>query len=372
MKRIRSWTKITARYAVWAMIITVNRLLRRSNVPKPWARLFVEPTSYCNLGCRFCSYALEIRPRQFMTADLFDRCLQGVRDLSVAQLWLTPMTGDVFMDKDLSSKLARAQESSAESISFYTNFVVPDAASIKALKSFSKLKELHISLYGADRDRFVAMTQKPAKLFQRLVKNLTSLSEELMDWSNPPTIYLELREGERFNLETWESPLAAAVDRLARNGGASFGVTKEYDTWGGQITSEHVEGLGITLLRGETLFRRGACFHVFRSPMVTSSGAVIACGCRGYDPDLMLGELTEAPLKEILSFDNPKLLSVVSRMNDGIFPKTCASCGVYRSIWDHRWKKEMDPCELTTLEEIFPAARSDRSRPIAHVKQPAL
>jgi len=361
MKRIKFWTKIGGRYVVWMIIITMNRLLQKSSVPKPWVRVFVEPTSNCNLACRFCSYPLEVRARETMSEDLFDRCMQGIQDLGVEQLWITPMTGDVFMDKDIETKLARAQGSSAKSISFYTNFVVPDEAVIKALKPIGKLREIHISLYGADEDAFVAMTRKPAKLFQRLVRNLEILNEELNDWSNHPMIYLELREGQQFRLETWRSPLAVAVDRLVRAGLASLGVQHEYDTWGGQITPEHVEGLDISLVPGEALYQRGACFHVFRSPMVTSSGVVIACGCRGHDADLVLGELTETPLKEILSFENPRLQSVVSNMNAGKFPRTCRSCSMYRSVWDHRWSRGMDPHELTTLEDVLRPLKPDHT-----------
>lgn len=359
MKRIGLWAKIAApRYVAWAALITVNRLLRRSNIPKPWLRLFVEPTSSCNLSCRFCAYSLDVRPRQSMSRDLFDRCMQGVEELGVEQLWMTPMTGDIFMDKYLPEKLSKAQDSSVKGISFYTNFVVPDAAVIKALKDARKLRELHISLYGADQERFVAITQKSTKLFERLVTNLETLSDELMDWPNPPKVYLELREGELFDFQAWDGPLAAAVNRLCAEHRSSFDVIKTYDTWGGQITSERVEGLGISLLPGEALFRRGACFQVFHSPMVTASGAVLACGCRGYDPDLALGDLNDATLATILSFQNPKLWSVVSNMNAGTFPKTCESCSVYRSIWDHRWSKGMDSHQLTTLEDITHLARS--------------
>jgi MoaA/NifB/PqqE/SkfB family radical SAM enzyme len=360
MACIGFWTKMASpRYIVWATIITINRILARSFVPRPWLRLFVEPTSSCNLACRFCAYPLGLRPRQSMSGDLFARCMQGAAELGVEQLWMTPITGDVFMDKDVLNKLRLAESSSVKDISFYTNFVVPDAEGVKALRRTTKLRELHISLYGANQERFAAITQKSSRLFERLVLNLETLCDELRDWPNPPRIFLELREGVEFNLQQWDGALAKAVARLRSEHGASFGVTTEYDTWGGQVTEKSVEGLGITLLPGEVLFRRGVCYHVFRSPMVTASGAVIACGCRGYDPDLVLGDLRHSPLSEILSLRNPKLWSVVSNMNAGRFPKTCASCSVYRSTFDHRWSKAMDPLEVTTLENIVQLARSD-------------
>ena len=273
--------------------------------------------------------------------------------VGVETLWLTPMTGEVFMDKGFIDKLSSAERSSVRKIAFYTNFVIPSDAQIRALKHISKLTELHISLYGADVARFVLITAKPAENFERLVRNLASLATELQDWPNRPRVFLELREGLSFREDQWAGPLAEIVHRLRLECDASLSTARQFDTWGGTITPDHLKDLDMALAGGETIPHFGACIHVFCSPMITATDEVVACGCRGIHADLLIGDVAREPLHEVLSRGNVRWRSLVEHMNAGEFPSACRSCSNYRSIWDNRWARGCPPKHAIRLQDAM-------------------
>ncbi|MBK9241948.1 MAG: radical SAM protein [Acidobacteria bacterium] len=348
---VRRLAAAARRQLGWRLIISWNQLMGRSFVPVPWKQLFVEPTSRCNLACRFCAYPLEVRPRTELTGDTFQALLDAADRVGIERLWLTPMTGDVFMDKGIFRKLEAVQQSSVRQVAFYTNFVTPDLEAIMRLKTFTKLRELHISLYGATEERFAAITAKPPQQFRRLVRNLGWLADALHEWPAAPAIIIDVREGSSFDPTRWTGPLYDVVQRLVRDHRASVGTATEYDNWGGLITDDHVVGLDIALTPGESLYHQGACIHMFQSTMVTSTGEVVGCGCRGYDSGLFLGDTKTEPLEDILSSGNPRWRALIDGMNRGAFPNVCQSCGMYRSIRDHRWTRGGDPSRVTTLDE---------------------
>jgi hypothetical protein len=352
-RKMRSWIKYVRRQIGWRLIIWSNKLRGRSFVPVPWKQVFVEPTSKCNLACRFCSYPLEVRPCRNMGEDAFQRHVDGADRIGIEKVWLTPMTGDVFMDKNIFGKLEALEKSAVKEIAFYTNFVTPEQDDIERLKTIAKLRELHISCYGTTEERFAAITAKPPQHFRRFVRNLGFLADELHDWPSKPRIMIELRESGSFDEATLAEPLAGALQRLRLEHGASVGTVTEYDNWGGLITADHVAGLDIVLTPGQSLYHLGACVQVFLAPMITSSGQVVGCGCRGHDDGLLLGDTKEQPLEEILSSENERWRGLVDGMNKGKFPKVCQSCGMYRSVWDHRWARGTAPERVTTLENAL-------------------
>ena len=337
----------------WRLIIWWNRLRGRTFVPAPFKQLFIEPTSRCNLACRFCAYPLDVRPRTGMTGDDFLRNLASATTVGVERLWLTPMTGDVFMDKGIFDKLEAIERSSVKELSFYTNFITPDQDDIDRLKSITKLRDLHISIYGSTEESFAAIAAKPAQQYRRLIRNLGWLADSLHHWPSKPRIIIDLREGGSFNAANWTGPIVDVVQRLATEHQALVGAVTEYDNWGGLITDDHVVGLDIELTPGDAVYHRGACIHMFQSTMVTSTGEVVGCGCRGFDSGLLLGDTRTEPLEKILSARNERWRKLVNDMNDGQFPSVCQSCAMYRSIWDHRWSIGVDPNRVTTLGEAL-------------------
>src|ERR1700733_6408389 len=59
------------RNLVSAMEINANRLIGREMVPMRTDTLAIEPTSACNLKCRFCAYEKKESPKLSMKNDRF-------------------------------------------------------------------------------------------------------------------------------------------------------------------------------------------------------------------------------------------------------------------------------------------------------------
>ena len=167
----------------WRVLLEGNRLLGRSWAPSPRREIFIEPTSLCNLGCRFCAYEASTRPRHAMDPSLFQSCATQAAALGFSRIWLTPQTGDVFMDKGLEDKLSFLEGlDGIEEVAFYTNLAAASPERLERLAQFTKLAEIQISLYGADEAGFVATTRRPASQFHRLLANLDHLAGLLPRW----------------------------------------------------------------------------------------------------------------------------------------------------------------------------------------------
>lgn len=321
----------------WRLLLTVNRLLRRSWAPSPRREIFIEPTSTCNLGCRFCTYEQNLRPRQSMDPELFRSIASQVEAMGFTHVYLTPHTGDVFMDKGLEDKLAVLEGlPGIEEVGFFTNLAAASPERLARLSEFSKLKRFEVSLYGADEAGFTATTRRPAGQFQRLLANLDALIGLVPGWSGL-RLALMLRVGETFRPETWSGPLADKARHLHDRLGVTLTTDTEYDDWGGEITQADVAGLGIRLSEGRRLPKRGICIKALGQIAIHADGRVGACPSRDSHNALDLGDLKEQGLAEILSWTNPRYRGLLEAMDRGDFPDVCVKCGVYRSVNDPRW-----------------------------------
>jgi hypothetical protein len=321
----------------WRLLLEGNRLLGRSWAPSPRRAIFIEPTSTCNLGCRFCTYEMELRPRQTMSLDMFESFAIQAERMGFSQVYLTPQTGDVFMDKGLEGKLAVLESlPGIRGVGFFTNFVAASPERLADLVRFTKVSGIQISLYGADEAGFVAITRRTPGQFQKLLANLDALIALLPHW---PGLQpgLTLRVGDSFRLEGWSGPLAERVLHLRDRLGVTLNTDTDYDDWCGRISQSDVEGLDITIRPGRPVYNRGACIKALGQPLIRVNGQVDACASRDTMDMLVLGDLTTESLDAILSWDNPRYRALLDGMERGNFPKVCHDCAVYRSVYDPRW-----------------------------------
>jgi len=326
----------------WRFLLEGNRLLGRSWAPSPRRAIFIEPTSTCNLGCRFCTYEMELRPRQTMSLEMFESFAIQAERMGFSQLYLTPQTGDVFMDKGLEDKLAVLERlPGIQGVGFFTNLAAATPERLAGLAGFTKLGGIQISLYGADEAGFVAITRRAASQFHRLLANLDALVRLLPRWAGRQP-GLTLRVGDDFRLETWSGPLAERVLHLRDRMGVTLNTDTDYDDWCGRITPADVEGLGISVRPGRPVYNCGACIKALGQPLIRVDGQVDACASRDTMDMLVLGSMTSDSLAAILSWDNPRYRALLDGMDKGDFPEVCRKCAVYRSVYDPRWAAGRD------------------------------
>ena len=162
-------------------LIYLNSVMKRTYIPHPRTHLYIEPVSYCNLECRFCAYHKKTMKRKVMDIILFENVVNEAVDLGYTDFGLTPLTGEVFCDKNFMKKIDILEKTeTVKSYHFYTNFVLPDIEIIKQILDLKKLSNMTMSIYGYDLETFKTFTQSGGNQYNSLIQNLEYLLESIM------------------------------------------------------------------------------------------------------------------------------------------------------------------------------------------------
>jgi len=349
-----AWFRYLRRFAVSFYLLNKNELLGRSYVPHPRTRLFIETVGFCNLECRFCSYPKNVRLRTVMSDELFRSSIDQAAALGYRHIVLTPITGDVFMDKKFVERLQYIQESAVETVEFYTNFIGADETTIATFLATPKLVTMEISVYGHDLDSFHKITRRGDVQYRRLIDNLAALERLWPTRHDGIKVVIGLRTYRSFQFDAaHESELLDVVYRLRRLG-AQIGLSSTVDNWAGDVTRRDIADIDMTLTDGRYLYKNGPCGLPFDSIQVTSDGKVNACACRDPHGVLTIGNICTTPLAKILSVSNDKWMRIITDQEAGQFNNVCASCGFYQSIYDERRTSDPGSADhLMTKEAYF-------------------
>lgn len=335
---MRSQIKMLRRNLGHLYHLNMNRLRKNTFVPHPRSHMCIEPASYCNLACKFCSYAKDVRPRRIMPTTDFINYVDQAIDMGFRTFVLTPMTGDVFMDRDLTSKLQYLEQNDdVDSVVFYTNLIGASEQSIAFVCAMKKLKLFEISIYGHDLESFKAITGAGKTQYNRLLANLTLLLDHARPEKHGDRIVLAFSTYNAFAFPgDPPSDLCAVLVELQHRLGIEIGAREDYDSWGGLITKDDVRGIDVNLIDGRYLYKKGPCQLLFAYVQIMADGRVNACACRDAGGSLVIGDLAEQPLKDIISNRNANYMDLIGDQAAGKFQNSCRSCTFYRSVYDHR------------------------------------
>ena len=351
--RLKNLLRRAKRYAFSFYILNKNRVLGRSFVPPPHKRLFIEPVSFCNLVCKFCTYPKNLHPRTVMEDDLFRKGIDQASAMGIDEVVLTPINGDVFMDKNIIDRMTYIERSAVRSHMFYTNFIAADESAIAAILAMKKLRYMEISVYGHDLESFCNITGRGEVQYRRLIDNLTTLERLFAGKRDDLRIVIAFRTYRSFRLNREKGNDLLDVVRRLQSAGVEIGLSSLADNWGGDITKDDIAGIGMDLIEGRHLYRKGPCGLPFDSVQVTASGQVNACACRDPRGTLSIGDLRTEPLSEILSSGNRKWLKIIEDHDAGRFNDICASCGFYQSIHDERRAGGADGGEMIRKDDYI-------------------
>jgi hypothetical protein len=306
-----------------------------------------------------------------MKDAFFQNCVEQAVGMGFTQFELTPCTGDVFMDRHIFNKFQFLDDhSDVDAYRFFTNFTIPNRSKVERLLSLKKLKNLTVSIYGHDLASFIAITKSTETVYNRLVANLKTL--------------LELLDQKKFNLDIGirttndapRKPVSEVMELLERfrERGVRPRRAHVYNNWGGFVTQADVAGLDIAVTSGDTMYKGGACAHLFTTYQIMATGIVNGCACRDVDASLRIGDLNEAPLHKILSPDNPTYMALIEEQQRGEFRPVCKSCDYYKSIYHMRMSRRKDGSQFQNIEEFKDRLRvtgtqADRefvNRPMTH------
>jgi hypothetical protein len=324
--------------------INWNATLGRHFLTHPRHEITIETSGFCNLSCKFCAYSKKELAKVVMPMSLFQEVVNQAVDIGFSCISLTPMTGDVFMDKGIFEKMQYLDNHpKIKGYSFFTNFVVPSEQKIEALFQLRKLNSLRVSVYGHDKQSFCDLTGATKKEYQRLVKNLKYLYE--LYYQNRP---FELQLKQRTLPSAYgkflpQSELQELMLKFEHSYGIRCGDYYRliYGTWGGKVTDDDVNSVGLTVNDGSSVYKKGLCNRVFKVAGVLADGRVDLCFCRDAKGSLVVGDVKKEPLSYLLSLNNPLYANIIQEQMENKFRSVCKSCDWYHSIYkpEVRWGK---------------------------------
>ncbi|RKZ83516.1 MAG: hypothetical protein DRR19_19005 [Candidatus Parabeggiatoa sp. nov. 1] len=285
-----------------------------------------------------------------MPMTLFQEVINQAADMGFSVIDLTPIRGEVFMDKSALDKMQHLDNHpKIKGYKFFTNFVVPSEQTIKELFQLRKLNTLRVSIYGHDEQSFCDLTRGTKKEYHRLVKNLNSLYE-LYDQNR--SFHLELlgRTVPSFSGKWPRSELQEIVLNFEKTHQVVCDGIFLYHDYGGKVTNEDVKSLGLRMTDGSNVYKKGLCSTIFIWASVLEDGRVDACGCNsGIDDSLIVGDIKKKPLSYILSLNNPLYADIIHEQIEGKFRPICKNCTIYHSIYKHGWWKNYNLNQVKAL-----------------------
>lgn len=277
-------------------LLTESGVLRAMRTPGGQLRpigIICETVNICNSDCVFCPYSLQTREFGTMAPDLFTEVCRQYVAMGGGPMSLTPVVGDVLLDKELPSRLAMLRRySHVIRPSITTNLYAldrhQDEVVTELLDTFARV---HISIYGITAEENTEITRRNNfKKFAPQARRLADLWERSSRRCN---IWVSFR-----NLYDY------AKDTLVRYVDDHFGhpewfqsASNQYCNWGARMSGA---------LPGDAYWiqapgNQRTCMLLTTALQVYWDGRVSACSCCDYDAgkDLALTNVRENTLTEI-------------------------------------------------------------------------
>jgi hypothetical protein len=268
-----------------------------------------------------------------MSNEMFFDIINRATEYGYDTFGLTPITGEVFVDRDFIEKLEFLENhEKVKNYSFFTNFTLADKNIIDWLLKARKLNELYISLYGHNFEVFSKFTGGNKKIYMKLISNLNYLLEQSKNIKF--NLSFGLRTHHSFDsLKNCSSDLCDVIKYLLRTPKSKITINKTYYNWGGFITQDDVQGLDIIINDPLKYYKNGACSLIFYKNQVLADGRLNACACRDVNATLKIGDLKTQSFEEIYSAENKEYINIIRNQQEGHFNPICKNCDFYRSIY---------------------------------------
>jgi len=282
--------------------------------------LVIETVNICNNDCIICPYSAQTRRKQYMPLDLFSQAIRQYSEIGGGPVGLTPMVGEVLLDKMLLDRLRILDDSPAVTVvSAISNgsmaYLYTDQQLAEILSYFDRLT---ISIYGLDREEFSLMTRNDAyDSFRRgLVRILAIMGPD------------KVRLGARYLRKRPVSEISSWAGRLARDAGiepekVQVHGTSSYANWGFFDTSKPLPFDAEWLpVRTNSV----QCALPLISAQILSDGTTSFCGCANFDgkSELNIGNIATTSLREMMASDRVRQLWNWTKFGVPEFCRTCS------------------------------------------------
>ena len=278
--------------------------------------LICETVNICNNNCIICPYHKMTRKKEIMPLSLFEKVLRDYSDMGGGALSLTPMVGDVFLDKFLLDRIRLIKQyRTITKIGFTTNAVLVDQFSDKDLTLIlENMSNIHLSVYGMDGEEYLIMTKRNS--YSRLLGNIKRLLALVDDRNKIKIGFRFLKQHSENDIRQW----------MFEHFGTEFqyGYTSFYANWGNTLNTH--EPLPLQGKWFDSRENTAPCIIPLVACQVFSNGDVSFCHCCDYDAidDFRLGNLKAMSLTAL--YNSEKNRRLWRWENDGKLPTYCKQC----------------------------------------------
>lgn len=306
-----------------ARLLTESGALRAMQTPTGLLRpigIICETVNICNSDCVFCPYSLQTRKFGTMTPDMFAEVCRQYVAMGGGPMSLTPVVGDVLLDKELPSRLAMLRSyDHAIQPSVTTNLYALDRFSDEVVSEMlATFVRIHVSVYGITEEENAEITRRTNfKKFAPQARRLADLWERS---SRRCSLWVSFRNVNEHSEETLRSYVTEHVGHDWFQGAAT-----SYFNWGGRMSGPLPGDAHWAAAPGN----HKTCMLLTTALQIYWDGRVSACSCCDYDAgkDLALGTVTEHTLTEI--YNGTANRQIWTDQEAGNMQPICQSCTFY-------------------------------------------
>lgn len=286
-----------------------------------------ETVNICSNDCVICPYSSQKRARHAMPMPIWRKVLSDYSEMGGGEISLTPVVGDIFLDRLLPERLALLPEYPLVAAPMLTTNALKaslfnDADLALIVRTF---RAIYVSVYGLDRHSYAAMSRVDA--YDEMVDSIN----RIVALARGSQVLLAFRLTEPVSareLEAWMDRVVHA----GRSGGAEVllgsGSVTEFRGWSHFDESSTLPGSAAWVLPGGV---QEQCLVALGSLGILSNGDVSICPAVDFDrsDDLHLGNIADSSLLDLYNS------SVARRHWDwatfGV-PNYCQRCACHQPV----------------------------------------
>jgi radical SAM protein with 4Fe4S-binding SPASM domain len=292
-------------------------------------KLGCETVNLCNNDCVFCGYGSQSRTKGHMGLEVFAKVLRDYSDIGGGYISLTPMVGELFLDRHLMERLRLVSEfPKIQGLIVASNVAMAhrfDDAELQFI--IGSFKKFHISVYGLDEEEHFALTRK--RTYEKMLKGIRRAL--LFSSGNVKLTFRLAKARPPDAIQEWFRTYIAPF--LWAKGGSLgqheiINVLSTYMNWGRLDTSV---ALPFDAKWQPDVVNSEQCAVPKFSHVVLSNGDVAFCHCSNFDnvEELRLGNIHEHSLGELFTSERTRRLW--DWKSFGV-PEFCRTCTFHRPM----------------------------------------
>ena len=277
-----------------------------------------ETVNVCNNLCVICAYPQEARQRAVMPMEVFEKVLHDYSQMGGGYMSMTPVTGDILLDKYLLQRLERIRcYPRIREIGVTTNAVMLDRFTDDEVRTIvNAFGKLQISIYGLDEEEYVAMTKR--NTYHRAidaVRRILAVRQHAVFLS-----FRLLKPHARKTIDDW------VLATFGYPVGINSVMTGDYANF---VALDTAKPLPFGSTWAQEPPKKTQCLIPLLAVQISSNGSVAFCACVGGVEGLVLGNIKDHTLLEL--YNTPKVRALWNWAEAGV-PDACSRCTFYAPL----------------------------------------